>query len=261
MDERIDRVAREAFGFAALRPGQGEAIESVLAGRDTLVVMSTGSGKSADLPDRRPADRRRDRGRLAPDRAPARPGRGLDGADVGRRRAAQLEPARRRARARARGAGRRTSSSSSSSLPSSSPTTRCWPSSRSRAPSLFVVDEAHCISRVGPRLPPRVPAARRGDRGARAPDDPRPHRHRGAAGARRDRRAARACATRRCWCAASTGPTSAWRSSASTASSRRSASCGRCWRPWSTAPKPGIVYVATRRQAPRRSPRRCAGAR
>ena len=47
MEDRIDRVAREAFGFAALRAGQREAIESVLAGRDTLVVMSTGSGKSA----------------------------------------------------------------------------------------------------------------------------------------------------------------------------------------------------------------------
>ena len=45
--DRIDRVAREAFGFEALRPGQREAIESVLDGRDTLVVMSTGSGKSA----------------------------------------------------------------------------------------------------------------------------------------------------------------------------------------------------------------------
>jgi ATP-dependent DNA helicase RecQ len=45
--ERIERVAREAFGFEALRPGQREAIESALAGRDTLVVMSTGSGKSA----------------------------------------------------------------------------------------------------------------------------------------------------------------------------------------------------------------------
>jgi ATP-dependent DNA helicase RecQ len=45
--DRIDRAAREAFGFDALRPGQREAIESVLAGRDTLVVMSTGSGKSA----------------------------------------------------------------------------------------------------------------------------------------------------------------------------------------------------------------------
>ena len=47
MGDRIERVAREAFGFAALRPGQREAIESVLDGRDTLVVMSTGSGKSA----------------------------------------------------------------------------------------------------------------------------------------------------------------------------------------------------------------------
>ena len=47
MEDRIERVAREAFGFAALRPGQREAIESALEGRDTVVVMSTGSGKSA----------------------------------------------------------------------------------------------------------------------------------------------------------------------------------------------------------------------
>src|SRR5919202_2416761 len=45
--ERIERVAREAFGFERLRPGQLEAIEAVLGGRDALVVMSTGSGKSA----------------------------------------------------------------------------------------------------------------------------------------------------------------------------------------------------------------------
>jgi ATP-dependent DNA helicase RecQ len=45
--DRIERVAREAMGFDALRPGQREAIESTLAGRDTLAVMSTGSGKSA----------------------------------------------------------------------------------------------------------------------------------------------------------------------------------------------------------------------
>ncbi len=41
------RTAREAFGWDRLRPGQLEAMESVLAGRDTLVVMPTGSGKSA----------------------------------------------------------------------------------------------------------------------------------------------------------------------------------------------------------------------
>src|SRR3954453_9473831 len=43
----IERVARETFGFDGLRPGQREAIESVLEGRDTLAVMATGSGKSA----------------------------------------------------------------------------------------------------------------------------------------------------------------------------------------------------------------------
>jgi ATP-dependent DNA helicase RecQ len=46
-DEAIDRVAREVFGFKALRPGQREAIAAVLSGRDTVAVMSTGSGKSA----------------------------------------------------------------------------------------------------------------------------------------------------------------------------------------------------------------------
>src|SRR5919202_4907586 len=45
--ERIERVAREAFGFERLRPGQLEAIEAVLERRDALVVMSTGSVKSA----------------------------------------------------------------------------------------------------------------------------------------------------------------------------------------------------------------------
>jgi ATP-dependent DNA helicase RecQ len=34
------------FGFDSFRPGQREAIESLLAGRHTLVVMPTGSGKS-----------------------------------------------------------------------------------------------------------------------------------------------------------------------------------------------------------------------
>src|SRR5918999_678345 len=45
--DRIGRVAREAFGFARLRPGQREAIEAVLEGGGAPGVMSTGSGKSA----------------------------------------------------------------------------------------------------------------------------------------------------------------------------------------------------------------------
>ncbi|WP_083527838.1 RecQ family ATP-dependent DNA helicase [Curtobacterium ammoniigenes] len=43
----IRRVARDVFGWSDLQPGQAEAVASVLAGHDTLVVMPTGSGKSA----------------------------------------------------------------------------------------------------------------------------------------------------------------------------------------------------------------------
>jgi ATP-dependent DNA helicase RecQ len=41
-----DTVARDALGIT-LRPPQREAVDAVVAGRDTLVVMPTGSGKSA----------------------------------------------------------------------------------------------------------------------------------------------------------------------------------------------------------------------
>ena len=40
-------LARHQFGYDQLRPGQDEAIASLLAGADTLAVMPTGSGKSA----------------------------------------------------------------------------------------------------------------------------------------------------------------------------------------------------------------------
>ena len=46
-DREIRAVARERLGHEELRPGQLESVRSVLAGRDTLTVMSTGSGKSA----------------------------------------------------------------------------------------------------------------------------------------------------------------------------------------------------------------------
>jgi ATP-dependent DNA helicase RecQ len=39
-------VLRARFGFQDFRPGQERAVESVLAGRDTLVVLPTGGGKS-----------------------------------------------------------------------------------------------------------------------------------------------------------------------------------------------------------------------
>jgi ATP-dependent DNA helicase RecQ len=42
----LDRALNDLFGFPAFRPGQREACEAALAGRDVLVVMPTGSGKS-----------------------------------------------------------------------------------------------------------------------------------------------------------------------------------------------------------------------
>ncbi|WP_258066196.1 RecQ family ATP-dependent DNA helicase [Pseudoclavibacter sp. RFBA6] len=44
---RIERIARERFGWGSLLPGQGDAIRSSAAGRDTLLVLATGGGKSA----------------------------------------------------------------------------------------------------------------------------------------------------------------------------------------------------------------------
>jgi len=44
---RIRRVAREVFDWRELRPGQSEAMDYLLRGHDVLVVMPTGSGKSA----------------------------------------------------------------------------------------------------------------------------------------------------------------------------------------------------------------------
>ena len=81
--------------------------------------------------------------------------------------------------------------------------------------------------RVGPRLPPRLPAPRRRRGGARAPDDPRPHRDRRAAGARRDRRAARDCASPDRHPRLRPPEHPPRRSSASTARAARSASCAR----------------------------------
>ncbi|HET6507546.1 MAG TPA: RecQ family ATP-dependent DNA helicase [Baekduia sp.] len=46
-EDAIEEAAREELGHDHLRPGQLEGIEAALEGRDALVVMATGSGKSA----------------------------------------------------------------------------------------------------------------------------------------------------------------------------------------------------------------------
>ena len=47
LQQVVSRVAQELLGYEQLRPGQEEAITAVLHGPDTLAVMPTGSGKSA----------------------------------------------------------------------------------------------------------------------------------------------------------------------------------------------------------------------
>ena len=43
---RLASKLHEHFGFKSFRPGQEAAVRATLAGRDTLVLMPTGSGKS-----------------------------------------------------------------------------------------------------------------------------------------------------------------------------------------------------------------------
>ena len=43
----IPAAANKFLGFGSLRPGQEEAIRSLLAGQDTVFVAPAGSGKSA----------------------------------------------------------------------------------------------------------------------------------------------------------------------------------------------------------------------
>jgi ATP-dependent DNA helicase RecQ len=44
---QLRKVARDHFGYTSLRPNQLDAMRAVLAGRDALVVLPTGAGKSA----------------------------------------------------------------------------------------------------------------------------------------------------------------------------------------------------------------------
>ena len=39
-------LLREVWGFDGFRPGQGEIVEAVAAGRDVLAIMPTGGGRS-----------------------------------------------------------------------------------------------------------------------------------------------------------------------------------------------------------------------
>ena len=43
----LEQIARRVFGYEGLRPAQKEVLAAVLEGKDTLAIMPTGSGKSA----------------------------------------------------------------------------------------------------------------------------------------------------------------------------------------------------------------------
>ena len=49
-DIRIREILSRWWGFETLRPLQADAIRAALAGRDSLVVMPTGGGKSLGVP-------------------------------------------------------------------------------------------------------------------------------------------------------------------------------------------------------------------
>jgi ATP-dependent DNA helicase RecQ len=44
--QQLRRIVQEKFGYKSLRPGQEPAIQAIVDGHDTLAVMPTGSGKS-----------------------------------------------------------------------------------------------------------------------------------------------------------------------------------------------------------------------
>ncbi|MEO8226500.1 MAG: ATP-dependent DNA helicase RecQ [Gemmatimonadota bacterium] len=44
--DRVEEALHRHFGLAAFRPGQREAVDAMLAGRDVVAVMPTGAGKS-----------------------------------------------------------------------------------------------------------------------------------------------------------------------------------------------------------------------
>ena len=242
------------IGLRRAAPGPARGGAASCGGRDTLAVMSTGSGKSAIyqlaglLLDGPTSSSRRSsrcrRTRWTPSRSARTAARRTLNSTLTRRASASevLEDAR----------GRR-ASSSCCSRPSSSPTTRSL--ARLRDGDAVAVRRRRGALRVavGPRLPPRLPAPRpRRSRGARRPAAPGAHRDRRAARARRDRRACSGCATPRSSCAGFDRPNIRLGCAPPRAPSARRARCST--RSSRHAEGPGIVYA--RRSAAPRSSRR-----
>ena len=196
-ESRIERVAREVFGFERCARASARRSRPRSPAATRSWSCRPASGKSAIYQIAGLLTPGRDRRRLAADRAAARPGRGAR-ASVAAGGAAQLNstsPPREREQALAELA--EDALEFLFLAPEQLANARRARRARGRRHLAVRRRRGALHLRVGPRLPARVPAPRRGDRGARAPAGARADRDGGAAGARRDRRAARACATPR----------------------------------------------------------------
>ena len=204
---RMLEVIRHMWGYDSLRPLQEEAIRAVLDGRDSLVVLPTGGGKSLCYQAPPAVAGGTDvvvsplialmKDQVDGLRACGYPAAALHSSscDLDEQRAVE----------------RATSPPASCRLLFVSPerllTPVPAPAAAAPASQAFAIDEAHCISHWGHDFRPEYRQLAALKELFPQRQHPRLHRHRHRAGARRHRRRSSACAIPRSWSATSTGPT------------------------------------------------------